>query len=131
MDLKDLFVNYILYSINYFNLNHILIGNWIRAFHYNSPIYLFIFICLLSKKLCEFILLFYFIFIIFIFILFKGCWLSSLENKLLKDNINICDIFLDFLNIDINNKNRYYFTLLIGFYYTLLLLIIYIIRFII
>jgi hypothetical protein len=131
MNYKKLFINNVLFLINYFKFNHILIGHWIRAFHYNSPIYLFIFMCLLSKNFCKIMLLFYFIFIIFFFILFKGCWISSLENKLLKDNINICDIFLDFFNIKINNKNRFHFTLLIGFFYTLLLLFIYYIRFII
>jgi hypothetical protein len=131
MNYKTLFVNNVLYIIDYFHINHILIGHWIRAFHYNSPIYLFIFMCILSKFFCKFMLLFFFIFIIFFFILFKGCWISSLENKLLKDNINICDIFLDFLNIKINNKNRFHITLLIGFFYTLLLLFVYYIRFII
>lgn len=129
MSLKNRLIDFQINFIDYFNINHKLIGHWIRAFHYNSPIYLFIFILLSPKKLCTFFLLFFFAFILSLFIIFKGCWISSLENKLLKDNVNICDIFLDIFNIDINYKNRFIITLVIGGIYTYLLLFIYYLRF--
>ena len=129
MNLKKKLIDYQINIIDYFHINHILIGHWVRAFHYNSPIYLFIFMCLLSKKVCIFMLCFFFLFIFSLFILFRGCWISSLENKLLKDNINICDIFLDLFKIDINKQNRFIFTLMMGGFYTLLLLFIFYFRF--
>ena len=130
MILKNKLINYQIKIIDYFKINHILFGHWIRAFHYNSPIYLLIFICLLPKKICIFMLLFFFLFILTLFVFFKGCWISSLENKLLNDNINICDIFLDTLLIPINGKNRFKFTLFMGINYTILLLLIFYFRFI-
>ena len=130
MNFKKKIVQFNIDLINIFNIDHILIGNFIRAFHYNIPIYLFIFICLLSKNYCKFILYFLILCIIIPFILFNGCWISSLENKLLKDNINITDLFLHLLNININNKNRYNITLITCGLYTLLLFFIYYFRFI-
>ena len=76
-------------------------------------------------------LIFFFLFILTLFILFKGCWISSLENKLLNDNINICDIFLDILLVPINNKNRFIFTLCIGTIYAILLIFVFYFRFLI
>ena len=130
MSFKNTLIQNQIKFIDFFNINHKLIGHWIRAFHYNSPIYLFIFMCLLSKNICKTMLIFFFLFIFSLFILFRGCWISSLENKLLKDNVNICDIFLDLLNIKITKKSRFYFTLIMGLNYTILLLTVYYIRFI-
>ena len=129
MSLKSNLINFQINTIDYFKIDHILIGHWVRAFHYNSPIYLFIFMCLLPKNICIFMLLFFFLFILTLFILFKGCWISSLENKLLNDNINICDIFLDILLVPINNKNRFIFTLCIGAIYAILLIFVFYFRF--
>ena len=129
MSFKNKLINYQIKTIDYFKINRVLIGHWVRAFHYNSPIYLFIFMCLLPKKLCIFMLFFFFLFIFSLFILFKGCWISTLENKLLNDNINICDIFLDTLYVPITRKNRFIFTLCIGAIYTLLLILVFYYRF--
>ena len=129
MSFKNKLINFQIQTIDYFKINRILIGHWVRAFHYNSPIYLFIFMCLLPKKICIFMLFFFFLFIFSLFILFRGCWISTLENKLLNDNINICDIFLDTLYIPISGKNRFIFTLFTGAFYTFLLLLIFYFRF--
>ena len=123
-------VQLIINLIDYYNINKILIGHWIRSFHYNILIYILIFMILLPKKYSFYIILFYIIFIVLPFLFFRGCWVSQLENKLIHDNINICDLGLEIMNLKINSNNRYYFTIFLGIFYIILLYIIYWFKFI-
>ena len=123
-------VQLIINLIDYYKINKILIGHWIRSFHYNILIYILIFMILLPKKYSFYIILFYIIFIVLPFLFFRGCWVSQLENKLIHDNTNICDLWLEIMNLKINNSNRYYFTIFLGLFYIILLCIIYRFKFI-
>ena len=123
-------VQYIINLIDYYKINKTLIGHWIRSFHYNILIYILIFMILLPKTYSIYIILFYLIFIILPFIVFKGCWVSQLENRLIQDNTNICDLWLEIMNLKINSNNRYYLTIFAGIFFIILLYIIYSFKFI-
>ena len=44
-------VQFIINLIDYYKINKILIGHWIRSFHYNILIYILVFMILLPKNI--------------------------------------------------------------------------------
>ena len=82
-------------------------GQLIRAYHLTAPLMIVILFILAPRFICN--LCFAIIVLIGIaYVLFDGCILSRLENRLCQDNFNMFDPFLEFLNMDTTNKNRFY-----------------------
>ena len=67
--------------------------------------------------------------IISLFILFDGCFISMLENRLCNDNFNMIDPFLEFNGLVVDYKSRKALTYYIAVCYTMLFLTIYYVRF--
>jgi len=76
---------------------------WIRSLHYVLPP-LQILLVTFGNKLQFYLGITISVVIMFLLILLNGCILSSFENSLFEDNINIADIVLELLKV---NKNRH------------------------
>ena len=113
------------------NISNELLGEWIRIFHFTSPIYGLIITLFYSKILVN-LYIFFLISVISMFIYFNGCILSKLEKYLCKNDINIVDIFIEIIysNKENINKKRYIITLIMGFFYVLFVTCVYYYRFI-
>lgn len=82
-------------------------GQLIRAFHMAAPFVIIILFILAPRWICN--LCFAALIIIGIaYVVFDGCLLSRLENRLCQDNFNMFDPYLEFLNMDITKANRFY-----------------------
>tara|TARA_B100001063_G_scaffold242526_1_gene271335 strand:- start:9772 stop:10272 length:501 start_codon:yes stop_codon:yes gene_type:complete len=107
----------------------------IKSFHFQTPIhFISILIFMSSWLIMIFIIPLFIAFLLYIY--FDGCFVTHLEYKLSKliqeenknnvnsidiknntDNVNIIDPFLLLLNIEINEDNRYWYTLYISIIY--------------
>lgn len=95
------------------------VGMLIRFFHMAAP-FLFALLLLLSNhKAINYTILIVMLAISSLFLFFRGCILSMIENKLLDDGFNVMDPFLELLNIPITNANRIYITQRLGTLYIL------------
>lgn len=121
--LRESFVNYLENKCYKTGLSNKSIGNILRAFHMSCPVFLLLFVMIGSNFLKYFAIIFI-IFVLISFIIFNGCFMSSLEDKLLADQFNISDPFLEICNLEINNRNRYNITLCIGIIYVIIFAII-------
>ena len=122
--LRESFVNYLEEKCDKVPLSKNSVGQLLRAFHISCPVFLLLFVLIGSKWLKYFAIVFL-IFVIISFIIFNGCFMTSLEYKLLEDKFNIADPFLEICNMEINNKNRYNITLCVGTIYTIIFLLIF------
>ena len=122
-------INYLENKCNNSKIRNITILNILRALHFTIPIFILIISFFVSKKIL--IIIFFISLIKFIlFMYFNCCILSLLELKLSKnDNYTIVDIYLELLDIEINNKNRKKFTCLGSTLNIIIILLIYIYRF--
>jgi hypothetical protein len=101
---------------NFLNLSDKDLGFFIRAFHVNLPLY-FIICMIYGSKVQNTILLFFLILAFISFILFNGCILSKIENKIDGEDITIIDPFLDSLRMEKTTKNRMRISFIIAFFY--------------
>ena len=104
------------------------IGIYIRSFHIVLPYNFIILFLFGSKKLNIFILFFLFTALAFFYI-FQGCLLTILEKKLCGDEYTFIDPFIEFHNLELNNKNRYEISLYVAILYVLLMIFIFLLRF--
>jgi len=91
----------------------LLIGTWIRSFHFMAPFGLMAIYLFFPKHLVT-IGIIVILLITSSFIYFRGCVLSVLEERLLGNDINIIDGLLLLLNKEINGKNRYQISMIIA-----------------
>lgn len=119
-DRKNTFVNILEKYCRILPISDKNLGTWIRAVHFNQPIYMLFFIIFGPKWMADIGLLGVFITLI-LFIYLRGCWLSHLEKRICDDDINIVDAWLEFsgITIDYNdkallNQQRYTATFIIG-----------------
>lgn len=112
------------------------LGVWIRAYHFNLPLYIY-FAILLCNKYIATISLIYALIIIILFVYLDGCWLSMLEKRICQDDINIVDFWIEWSGTeiayhDINQlrKQRLKATMIIGSSWLFLTLLTYYLRFI-
>jgi len=105
------------------------LGILIRSFHISSPIVIIIIVSCTSKiyALINVIIL---LIIVLLYIIFNGCVLSILEERLCKDSFLLVDPFIEFANMEVNYKNRKTFTAWIMGPIVLIVLLIYYFRFI-
>ncbi len=104
------------------------LGVMIRSYHFGMPC-AFMFTVLLCNHLIAFISVLNYSLILFSYIVFQGCFVSMLENRLCNDKFNIVDPFLEYNNVEINYNTRKIVTTYIAFCYTLIFYGIYYIRF--
>ena len=93
-----------------------------------TPIYTIILMFYISKLLYH-ILIFNLLFIFVSFIYYKGCVLTVLETKLCGDTFTFIDPILEYNNIELNSKNRYFVSFVVGINYLAVTFLIYFYRF--
>ena len=120
IDRKNSFINRLENYCRSVSISEKNLGTWIRAIHFNLPIYMLLFIMFGPKWIANLGLIGVFI-TISLFIYLRGCWLSHLEKRICADDINIVDAWLELsgITIDYNdrallNQQRYKATFLIG-----------------
>lgn len=118
-----------------FNVSNKNLGVWIRAYHFNLPLYIYFAILLCNKSIATISLIHAFI-IIFLFIYLDGCWLSMLEKRICDDDINIVDFWIEWSGTKIAyhdekilRKQRLKATMIIGSSWLFLTLLTYYLRF--
>lgn len=79
--------------------------NWLRALHYVLP-FMLIFFVTLGNKFHFYLGIAISVVIIVLFKLLNGCVISSLENKLFRDNSNITDVVLELLILKKTRHNQ-------------------------
>ncbi|MBE29487.1 hypothetical protein CL646_05425 [bacterium] len=104
------------------------LGVMIRSYHFAMPV-AFIFILMFCDGMIVTLSVIYYALIVSLFILFDGCFISMLENRLCKDNFNMIDPFLEFNGLVVDYKSRKALTYYIAVCYTMLFLTIYYVRF--
>jgi hypothetical protein len=104
------------------------LGILMRSFHTSTPV-CFLLIALFAPKRVVWIVFVLLVIILLMFILFDGCILSMIENKVCNDDFTIADPFLELLDWEKNTKNRFNVTLMVGSSYYVAIAIIYYIRF--
>lgn len=82
-------------------------GMMLRTIHTIVPFFFVILLLLTKNKNINYIVLTVIILISFLFVFFKGCILSMIETKLLDDDYNVIDPFLELFNIPITNEKRF------------------------
>ena len=104
------------------------LGVMIRSYHFGMPC-AFMFIVLLCNRLLAYISVVYYSLILFSYIIFQGCFVSMLENRLCNDKFNIVDPFLELNNVNVNYNTRKLATTYIAVCYTIVFYGIYYFRF--
>ncbi len=107
--------------------NHSL-GVMIRSYHFGMPC-AFMFTVLLCNHLIAYISVIYYSLILISYIIFQGCFVSMLENRLCNDKFNIVDPFLELNSVDVNYNSRKIVTTYIAVCYTMVFYGIYYFRF--
>ena len=102
---KIAFVDFVIDTCKRIPLSDKIIGEWIRAFHWTSPFGL-LYIILHGPYYLATISLICSIFILLLFIYFRGCFLSKAEKILCKDEINISDILIELHGIKIDYTDK-------------------------
>ncbi len=103
-------------------------GYALRSYHVSAPIIYLIYVTYASQFMASLMVLNLFV-CLSLFIIYGGCFLSSLEHRLCGDEFTIADPFLEILGLELNNKNRMNITYCIAGGYTTLFFIIYYLRF--
>ena len=104
------------------------LGIMMRSFHMSTPVF-FLLIALFAPKKVVWIVFVLLVIILVMFIIFDGCILSMIENKVCNDDFTIADPFLEHLDWEKNTKNRFNITLIVASSYYVAIVIIYYIRF--
>ena len=78
------------------------LGVMIRSYHFAMPV-AFIFILLFCDGIIVYLSIIYYILIVTLFILFDGCFISMLENRLCNDKFNMIGINNDLLSMPLRN----------------------------
>ena len=126
---KNKLVNFIYNIFDRSNVSNKTLGSWVKAFHFTAPFGALASI-LITPKLFALIALISTSFAALLVIIFKGCFLSNIEHRLTGDKTdNITNIFLEYLNMEVNKKNQIKITYYILFTYMPLLYFIYYYRF--
>jgi hypothetical protein len=125
---KKNFINYLEKKCNECKLSNKSIGILLRGFHISTPFNLLFVLFFGSLNVCI-IMSIILLIIYIIFFIFKGCFLSKLEERICTDDFTIADPFLELYDMKINKKNRNSITYWIGGTYIFLFIFIFILRF--
>lgn len=100
------------------------LGAWIRSFHFMSPL-IAMMIVSIGKPMLVTLAFGYTLIAAILFVLWKECFLSIQEQRLLKDDTYGIDLFLELFGMEVNPTNRYRGTLAFAcFYYFTMVMII-------
>ena len=113
---KKALVNYIMDKIENSKIPNKVWLLIIKSIHISTPCYCLIIFLLGSFELSIFFLTILNI-ILLLFLYLNGCFLTTIENKLEKDSVNIIDPYIYFMNDIPNKNNRFYYTLQLSFFY--------------
>lgn len=104
------------------------LGILIRSFHTSTPVSL-LFLSLFAPRYIVNCVVAFLIVVFFLFLIFGGCFLTMVENKICNDDFTIADPFLELLELEKTSKNRFNISAIIGGTYCVFITIIYYIRF--
>jgi len=107
---RDNCINFLENICNYLPISNKLLGLIIRLVHFSLSILIIIFVLFAPKILAVLCIIFSFIMAL-MYVLFGGCILTILEQRLCKENYTILDPFIELIGLKINSKNRKIFTL--------------------
>ena len=127
-DTKTKAIDYLELMCTHTGISNHSLGIILRSYHYSAPLIMIIFVIMGNKMLAT-ITITYYLFLVLCWILFNGCFLSMLENRLCDDNFNIVDPLLEFSSMQINYESRKLVSHYVGFCYTILIFGIYLLRF--
>jgi hypothetical protein len=104
------------------------LGIMMRTFHISTPVS-YLILSVLAPRYVVNIVAGLLLVIFLMFIVFGGCILSMVENKICNDDFTIADPFLELLEMEKTSKNRFNISLTIFTIYNIIIAIIYYIRF--
>jgi len=107
---RDNCINFLENICNYLPISNKLLGLIIRLVHFSLSILIIIFVLFAPKILAVLCIIFSFIMAL-MYVLFGGCILTILEQRLCKENYTILDPVIKLIGLEINSKNRKIFTL--------------------
>lgn len=100
------------------------IGAWIRAYHFNAPVYM-MGLCVFAPQWLAGISIFNMLVTIAMFFALNGCWLTLLEKRLCDEDVNIVDAWIEFFGDEISHKKRMQYTYIIGAVCISIMLLVY------
>ena len=104
------------------------LGIMMRTFHISTPVS-YLILSVLAPRYVVNIVAALLLVIFLMFIVFGGCILSMVENKICNDDFTIADPFLELLEMEKTSKNRFNISLTIFTIYNIIIAIIYYVRF--
>ena len=104
------------------------LGIMMRTFHISTPVS-YLILSVLAPRYVVNIVAALLLVIFLMFIVFGGCILSMVENKICNDDFTIADPFLELLEMEKTSKNRFNISLTIFTIFNIIIGIIYYIRF--
>lgn len=98
----------------------------IKSFHFHAPVYLLLLFILLPIDIALSLIPPLILMVIF-FIYLRGCFITIVEYKLSGDDVNVIDIYILLLGGEINETNRFNYTVTVAaIYFTLISSILYV-----
>lgn len=131
--IKEKLLQLIYNKLNNSNMSNLYLGILIKSIHFNLPGICFIIISFFPKKYAIIALL-YVTFVSILYRYFNNCFMSIIENELLKDyevlkDLNVVDPVLNLLDVKINNRNRKIISIYVFSFYYLFVITIFAFRF--
>jgi hypothetical protein len=111
-NLRDMLVDYLENMVKLSGLSNKSAGFIIRAAHFFSPLGL-IYSVIFHHRYIAYISIVASFLACSLFVLFGGCFLSKLEQRLCGDDLIITDPFIELLGDEVNTKNRITYTIFI------------------
>lgn len=109
-------------------ISNFTLGHMIRSYHVSFPTILLVTTFYAPKYVVNFIIV-NLIFVSFFFLKFNGCILTKLENRLCGNEFTVVDLFVELLNMQLNNRNRMILSYFIAYGFWTAMALIYYIRF--
>ena len=106
-------IDYLANKLKSTNISDKNLGWLMRTVHMGLPIH-FLYMIVLSPIWVATLIVVAQTTMIVCFGIFGGCWLSMLEKKFLGDEVLTIDVFLDLFGLEINRKNRFKVSLIVG-----------------
>ena len=131
--IKNKCIKLIYELLNKSKLDNLYLGIIIKSIHLQLPWSCLLIISFFSK-INAYLALLYVTFVSILYYYFNNCFISIIENELLKDyenlkDLNVVDPVLNILDCKITNKNRKYISIYVFIFYYLIILTIFGFRF--
>ena len=131
--IKNKFVKLIYNYLDNLKIKNLYLGIIIKSIHFQLPGLCFFLICFFSK-IFAYLALTYVTFVSILYYYLNNCFISVIENELLKDykdlrDLNVVDPVLNMLDCEITNKNRKYLSIYVFIFYYLIIFTIFLFRF--